>query len=140
MNREKIRENTMQAIFQMDANGDFDSAHLHPIEESGNALSKAQAVATLDAIRDHIEEIDAVIRQSLDKWSFERVAKTDLAILRTAVAEMMYLDSIPDRVSINEAVNLAKKYGDEKSYAFVNSVLSKADKLIKQQKSADADI
>jgi N utilization substance protein B len=139
MNREKIRENTMQAIFQMDATGDFDSAHLHPIEESSNALSKAQAVTTLDAVRDHIEEIDAVIRHSLDKWSFERVAKTDLAILRTAVAEMMYIDSIPDRVSINEAVNLAKKYGDEKSYAFVNSVLSKADKLIKQQKAADQE-
>ena len=130
MNREKIREKTMQLIYQMDITGEFDYEKLSPVDESIKVFGKDQAVATLQAVRDHIEEIDEVIRASLDKWSFERVARTDLAILRTAVAEMMYVDSIPAGVSINEAVRISKKFSDEKSYAFVNSVLSKAEKYI----------
>ena len=130
MNREEIREKTMQLIYQMDITGEFDYEKLSPVDESIKVFGKDQAVATLQAVRDHIEEIDEVIRASLDKWSFERVARTDLAILRTAVAEMMYVDSIPAGVSINEAVRISKKFSDEKSYAFVNSVLSKAEKYI----------
>ena len=130
MNREKIREKTMQLIYQMDITGEFDYEKLSPVHESENVLDKDQALATLQAVRDHIDAIDAVIRANLDRWSFDRVARTDLAILRTAVAEMMYVDSVPSGVSINEAVNMSKKYSDEKSYAFVNSVLSKADKYL----------
>ena len=130
MDRNLIREMTMQVIYQMDANGNFDFGKLSPVEETIKILNKKQAVATLEAVRDHISEIDDMIRKNLDNWSFERVAKTDLAVLRNAVAEMMFIDSIPRRVSINEAVNLSKKYGDEKSYAFVNSVLSKVEKSL----------
>lgn len=131
MNREQIREKTMQLIYQMDITGEFDYEKLNPVDEDAGILNKKQAVATLEAVRDHIGEIDDVIRTNLDRWSFDRVARTDLAILRTAVAEMMYVDSIPRSVSINEAVNLSKRFSDEKSYAFVNSVLSKVDKHLK---------
>ena len=131
MNREAIREKTMQLIYQMDITGEFDYEKLNPVDETVKILNKEQAVAVLSAVRDHIEEIDSVIKASLDKWSFDRIARTDLAILRTAVAEMMYVDSIPGSVSINEAVRMSKKFGEEKSYAFVNSVLSKADKYLK---------
>ncbi len=131
MNREEIREKTMQLIYQMDINGEFDFAKLSPIDENAKIMNKKQAVATLEAVRDHIAEIDDVIKANLDKWSFDRVARTDLAILRTAVAEMMFVDSVPNSVSINEAVKLAKRFCEEKSYAFVNSVLSKADKYLK---------
>ena len=125
MKREEIREQTMQLLFQMDAQGIFDYKQIIPIAENNKAISKDQAIATLTAIRDHIDEIDNTIKANLDKWNFDRIAKTDLAILRNAVAEMKYIDAIPNGVSINEAVNMAKKYGDDKSYAFVNSVLSK---------------
>jgi N utilization substance protein B len=125
LKREDIREKTMQLVYQMDITGDFDVADLSIVDENVKAAGKKQAAETLAAVQDHHEEIDAVISKNLDKWSIERIAKTDLAILRTAVAEMLYVDSIPERVSINEAVNLAKKYGDERSYAFINSVLGK---------------
>lgn len=128
MKREEIREQTMQLIFQMDAQGIFDFEQLTPIEENTRIINKNQAITTLTAIRDHIEDIDNTIRNNLDNWNFERIAKTDLAIIRNAVAEMLYNDDIPNGVSINEAVNMAKKYGDEKAYAFVNSVLSKINK------------
>ena len=128
MKREEIREQTMQLIFQMDVQGEFDYEKIIPIDENTKIISKDQAVATLTAIRDHIEEIDSVITANLDNWTMDRVAKTDLAILRNAVAEMLYIDSLPNGIAINEAVNMAKKYGDVKSYTFVNSVLSKINK------------
>ena len=137
MNREEIREKTMQLIYQMDINGEFDYEKASPVDENVRIMNKPQAVATLEAVRDHIGEIDDVIRANLDKWSFERVARTDLAILRTAVAEMLYVDSIPGKVSINEAVKMSKRFSDEKSYAFVNSVLSKIDKYLSEQKKSE---
>ena len=115
----------MQLVYQMDITNDYKVADLSIVEESAKAAGKKQAAETLAAVQDHHEEIDALISRNLDKWTIDRIAKTDLAILRTAVAEMLYVDSIPERVSINEAVNLAKKYGDERSYAFINSVLGK---------------
>lgn len=128
MNREKIREKTMQLVYQMDISDEFDVSKLNLIEEDIKIIGKKQAEDTINAIKEHKEEIDKLIEDNLDKWSFERIAKTDLAILRTAVAEMLYLESIPTAVSISEAVKLAKKYGDEKSYKFINSVLGKINK------------
>lgn len=130
MTREEIREKTMQLIFQMDVAGEFDYEKLTPIEEDVKAVGKKQALATLETIREHISDIDDTIMSNLDNWTFERIAKTDLAILRNAIAEMKYNDTIPNGVAINEAVNLAKKFGDEKSFAFVNSVLSKIEKSL----------
>lgn len=130
MTREEIREQTMQILFQMDVANQFDYKQLTPIEENIKILHKPQAVATLEAISQHISDIDETISNNIDNWTIERVAKTDLAILRNAVCEMKYIDSIPNSVSINEAVNLGKKYGDEKSYAFINSVLSKINKSL----------
>lgn len=130
MTREDIREKTMQIIFQMDVNQEFDHEKLTPIEENIKVLNKKQSMQILDAVRDHIEEIDQLIRDNLNNWNFDRLARTDLAILRTSVAEMLYCEDIPRSVSINEAVELAKKYGDERSYAFINSVLSKIDKSL----------
>jgi N utilization substance protein B len=125
LKREDIREKTMQLVYQMDITGDFNVEDLSIVEESVKAAAKQQAVDTLTAVQDHHEEIDRILSENLDRWTIDRIAKTDLAILRTAVAEMLYVDSIPVNVSINEAVELAKKYGDEKSYAFINSVLGK---------------
>ncbi len=133
MNREKIREKTMQLIYQMEASGKFDVSELRMMEEDSNIIGKKQADDTLDAIKNHIEEIDGIIKSNLDKWSFDRIAKTDLAILRTAVAEMLYLDYIPAIVSINEAVELSKKYSDDKAYKFVNSVLGKIKAEVEQR-------
>ena len=125
MNREKIREKTMQLVYQMEASGNFDISELSLMDEDLNIIGKKQSDDTLEAIKNHKEEIDNIIKSNLDKWNFERIAKTDLAILRTAVAEMLYLDYIPSVVSINEAVELSKKYSEDKAYKFVNSVLGK---------------
>lgn len=120
----------MQLVYQMDMTGDFEVADLSIVDENVKAAGKKQAAETLAAVQDHHEEIDKIITDNLDNWTLERIAKTDLAILRTAVAEMLYVESIPVRVSINEAVDLAKEYGDERSYAFINSVLGKISRSL----------
>ena len=125
MKREVIREKTMQLIYQMDITEDFNISDLSIVEESSAVVEKKQAIATLEAVQEHHEDIDKLIDDNLENWTFARIAKADLAILRTALAEMLYVDSIPVSVSINEAVELAKKYGDDRSYKFVNSVLGK---------------
>jgi len=115
----------MKIIFQMDANGSFNTEDINVVSEDEKVLSKKQAKAVLAAISEHISDIDEIISANIDNWKIDRLPRTDLAILRLAVCEMKYIDDIPVPVSINEAVNLARKYGDEKSYAFVNSVLGK---------------
>ena len=135
MKREDIREKTMQLVYQMDITGDFELADLSIVEENVKAAGKKQAAETLAAVQDHHEDIDRIISDNLDNWTLERIAKTDLAILRTAVAEMFYVESVPVSVSINEAVSLARKYGDDRSYAFVNSVLGKISRSISDSES-----
>ena len=74
-------------------------------------------------IKEHEEEIDKMILSKLKNWTIERIFKIDLAILRLAVYEIMYFDDMPPKVAVNEAVELAKKYGNDASSNFVNGVL-----------------
>ena len=74
-------------------------------------------------IEEKHEEIDAIIEKNLKNWKIERISKVNLAILRIAVYEMKYVDDVPDKVALNEAIEICKKYSDEKSVSFVNGVL-----------------
>ncbi len=133
MDRRTIRENIMQFVYQMDVTDNFDYEQLTCVEEAEKALKQKQALETLSSIRDHIGEIDKLISKNIDNWDINRLPKADLAILRTALAEILYVDSIPATVSINETVELGKTYGDERSYAFINSVLGKINRELNEQ-------
>ena len=76
-----------------------------------------------------LPEIDAKIEAASEGWKLKRIAKAELAILRLAVYEALYDDDVPVNVAIDEAVELAKEYGREKGYAFVNGVL---DTIVKE--------
>lgn len=80
-------------------------------------------------IKENEKSIDELILSKLKNWSIERIFKIDLAILRLAVYEIIYMDSIPPKVTVNEAVELAKKYGNDNSYNFVNGVLREVIKI-----------
>lgn len=77
------------------------------------------------SILEKLPEIDNAISEKATGWTLERFGKVDLAIVRLAVYEMLYDDDIPTGVAINEAVELAKKYGRDESSGFVNGVLAK---------------
>ena len=76
-------------------------------------------------VKEHLEEIDALLNGASHGWKTKRMSRVDLAALRLAVYEMKYEDDIPVKVAINEAVELAKQYGTDESPAFVNGVLAK---------------
>lgn len=82
-------------------------------------------IQRLKNINDNIEEIDNVISENCVGWKISRIAKVDLSILRLAVYEIKFDESIPDKVAINEAIELSKIYCQENSAGFINGVLAK---------------
>lgn len=78
-----------------------------------------------EAITARIEELDQVINERMEGWDVTRIGKVELTILRIGVFEILYDEDVPNSVAINEAVELAKKYGQESSGGFVNAILAK---------------
>ncbi len=123
MNRKEAREKTVQVLFQVTVSQtDREEAIEHILgEQEIDSFMKELIAKTLD----NIEEIDAAIKPYLVKWHFDRVGNIEKTILRLAVAELFYIKDTPQKVVLNEAVELAKTYGDEKTRVFVNGVLGK---------------
>lgn len=85
----------------------------------------------LDGVRAHTDEIDEFVSRYAKDWMIDRIARVDLSILRVAIYEMLYRKTdVPTGAAINEAVELAKRYGGERSYAFVNGILGSVAKEI----------
>lgn len=127
MRRQEARELFMQMLFQMEMQQDY-SRELKTRFFEWNEPGKSQVeyIDTLyEIIHDHLTEIDEKLSEASSNWKVNRISKVDLAILRLAAAEILYFKEIPDRVSINEAVELAKKFGTDDSGRFVNGVLGK---------------
>lgn len=78
----------------------------------------------------HQEEIDAIIKESASNWNIERIAKVDHMILRMAIYELKWGQDIPQKVAINEAIEVSKLYSTDKSPKFINGVLGNVAKLI----------
>lgn len=75
-------------------------------------------------VSEKVSKLDEAIKSHLKGWKMERICKTDLAILRLAIYEILYREDIPYKVSVNEAVELAKSFGEDSSPAFINGVLA----------------
>ena len=93
----------------------------NPIEEKDMDFIQKK----FDLIMEKLSEIDAQINEKAKGWTTERMAKVDLTIIRLGVYEMLYDEDVPTSVAINEAVELAKKFGQDESYSFVNGVLAR---------------
>ncbi|WP_078379782.1 transcription antitermination factor NusB [Sutcliffiella halmapala] len=124
MKRSKSREKAFQAIFQMDV------SEFEPQEAIDNVLEEGEKAdeflkGIVYGTMEHRQEIDSTLIAHLEKWSLDRLGTVDRTILRMTVYEMKYETEIPINVSIDEAIELAKIYGDEKSSGFINAVLSK---------------
>ena len=78
---------------------------------------------TLNAVEEHFSEIDEIIEANSQDWTLGRLPKVTLAILRLAVAEIKFIDDVPNGVAVNEAVELAKKYGTNEDASFINGIL-----------------
>ncbi len=125
LTRTQAREKIMIILYQIDfyvkSNISFDVDEvIHENLEMDNKYVRD----VVNGVLEHLEEIDKVITKYLDNWDLDRLGKTDKAILRLGTYEMMYYDT-PSIVAINEAVELAKRYSDEKIVKLINAVLDK---------------
>ena len=108
--RPEARETTVKAFWDD-----------HPVDTEVELF----ASLLLKTVLDHQQKIDDVIKESVDNWELNRIARVERNLLRLATAEMLYLDDVPPKASINEAIEIAKMYGSTKrSFQFVNGVLN----------------
>lgn len=125
MNRIKERENTFILIFEEIFSDGQEPTEIIDIAENEAEIQVTDYVKNLflKTITNK-EEIDKTINKYCKKWTINRIPKTSLAIIRMAVAEILFDDEISVKVTINEAVELSKKYSSKDDYKFVNGVLS----------------
>lgn len=134
--RRLSREMTLKVLFQIDlANANMEEALKYAFENNKFSEEIKEFVLLLvKGVVSNLSEIDKIIINYAKNWSLERITNIDRNILRVAIYEILYLDNVPKNVSINEAVELAKKYGTKSSFSFVNGVLGKIDKDVKIMK------
>lgn len=123
MKRRIAREKALQALYQVDIVG----AEVEAAMES--ALNGAESDPYFEALVTGIvanrEKLDELIRTNLENWTLERLANIDRNLLRIAAYEMIHSEDVPVSVAMDEAIEIAKRFGDDQSSSFVNAVLSK---------------
>ena len=126
MSRKTAREVAMKLAFAKLFDGEetyTDVLDKSGIEEAPTEEDICYSEEVLRGIEEHEADIDALIDELAIGWRIERMPKVDLSVLRVAIYEMVYRDDIPHGVSINEAVELAKQFGGERSSAYINGML-----------------
>ncbi len=135
MSRSKLREKVFRLLFRIEFHereefqSQKDAFFLEEEQEQMTEEEQGQVAQRCEQIKEKLADIDALLSERTTGWSIQRIGKVELAILRLAVYEIEFDESIPVSVSINEAVELAKRYGAEESSGFIKGVLAKfADK------------
>lgn len=125
MSRRLARETAMQFLYEMEINSDLSKEYYNK-----NLLSKLvdskDTVFINNLINTYIENkdtIDSKIEEKLKNWKLDRLNKVELSILRLAVTEIKFIEDIPVKVSVNEAVEISKRFCDDDSYVFINGIL-----------------
>lgn len=120
------REVALQALYQLDMTPEGEPGRdLSGFWAQCDAVGEAQAFARelVEGVEAHRERIDALIARSVEHWRLPRLSRVDLSLLRLATLELLTRPEIPASVSINEAIEIARRFGSEDSAAFVNGVL-----------------
>ena len=136
--RTKARESALKILYAIDITGDEPKKCIDNYwkdNEENETEVKAFANALVLGAFNNIKEIDSVISECATNWQLKRMAVVDRNILRFATYELLFADEIPPKVTINEAIDIAKRYGDSESGKFVNGVLDKINKDLAKKKA-----
>lgn len=129
MTRRELRENVFKMLFRVEFHEEGEmTGQLGMMDEELENIKEADAAYINNKCSDiiaKIPEIDEAINASTTGWKTSRMSKVDLSIIRLAVYEIKYEEDVPEKVAINEAIELAKLYGTDNSASFVNGVLAK---------------
>jgi N utilization substance protein B len=123
--RHQARELAMQALFYMDIQNNPSPQLLDWFCENFHPPKKAYPffLTLVNGVLENSDEIDALIEKFSKNWKINRMSCVDRNVMRIAVYEMLYCEDIPPKVSINEAVDVGKKFGTEESGAFINGIM-----------------
>jgi N utilization substance protein B len=134
MKRKETREEAIKFAYSMDVNKDFNrdklTDYLKHFELEDMDIDYLHK--TISDMIDNMEKIDEYITDNSKDWKLSRIAKVDLAVLRIALSEILYNETIPESVSINEAVEISKKYSNEDSHKFINGILGTVVRCIRK--------
>lgn len=134
MGRRELREQIFKLLFRVEFNEKEDmpeqlALFFEEAEEEITEQERRYITEKYEKIMEKLSELDGLLNKKTEKWTTDRIGKAELTILRLAVYEILYDEEVPVGVAINEAVELAKKFGQDSAKAFVNGVLAKfADK------------
>jgi transcription antitermination protein NusB len=125
--RRKSREFALQVLYQLNITKQNDLLALHQFQE--HFMSDGEADDFLNrlvlGVLEHLKELDQLIEQYSENWRIDRINIIDRNILRLALFELLYCEEIPPKVTINEAIDLGKRYGSEDSGSFINGILDR---------------
>ncbi len=130
MKRRQAREEAFILIFEKQFNTDSAEEILELASEVRDLKPDDYIKTVFTGVYDNVELIDGIISENAIGWKINRISKTSLCILRLAIFEMKFIDEIPVSVSINEAVELCKKYATKEDASFVNGILSTVEKSL----------
>ncbi|MCX7951176.1 MAG: transcription antitermination factor NusB [Clostridiales bacterium] len=134
MSRKAARELVMKMIFQMDLSNSTSQEIITMIEEENEIKDleeqKEYIFDCIKGVETNKSKIDEYIEKYSKGWKINRIAKVDLAIMRLAIYEMLNREDVPNAVAIDEAIELAKRYGGDNSPAFINGILGNIIKEI----------
>ena len=138
MTRKETRENLYIMLFRLDFHDGDDlkeQAEMY-LEDLENAPAKIKKELSekFNKVIEHLDEIDSLIEEKAKGWTVNRIAKAELTVLRLGIFEILYVDDVPNKVAINEAVELAKAYGGDKGAGFVNGILASVLREIPEEK------
>ncbi|MBO5734276.1 MAG: transcription antitermination factor NusB [Clostridia bacterium] len=134
MTRKEARENCFKLLFEYEVQKITATEALELFYELTEDVEGQSDYIdrTVKTTIDNVEKIDAIIEEYSKGWKVSRLAKVTLAVLRVGICELLYMDDIADSIAINEAVEIAKIYNDEKAGKFVNGILSSVFKSKEQ--------
>jgi N utilization substance protein B len=130
MGRRASRETAMKLLYQMEIQKSDKNEQIEMALEDERFTEKDKKYirSIIDGVNEKVSIIDSIIEKNAMGWKLNRVSKIDLSILRIGIYEILYREDIPFSVSVNEAVELAKKYSNEDAGSFVNGLLAKVTK------------
>ena len=129
MTRRNLRIQLFKLLFRVEFNQPEEMpeqmALFFDTEETIDEAAQAEIQEKYEAIEGKLSELDRMLNEKATGWTTARMGKVDLAILRLALYEILYDDKVPSSVAINEAVEIAKKFGQDESPSFINGILAK---------------
>lgn len=137
MTRKEAREEAFRLLFETEFHNEADPSAIYALATEDRELSENAYVKTVYfGVREHLEEIDAMIMRHSKGWKTGRITPVSRSAIRLCIYEMLYMEDIPSAVSLNEAIELVKQFDDPKMKAFVNGLLNGAKNEIEATRNA----